>query len=76
MASDGGYRKRPPPFNPYSNSGNSGSGANPGRAKQRMNQPKADRAKYDGKSKRPAIIRKAVDFHSVAINYVVVCDIE
>lgn len=34
--------------------------------------PKADRGVYDGKSKRPMIVRKAVDFQSNAITYVTV----
>lgn len=31
--------------------------------------PKADRGVYDGKSKRPMIVRKAVDFQSDSITY-------
>lgn len=34
--------------------------------------PKADRGLYDGKSKRPMIVRKAVDFQSDAITYITV----
>jgi hypothetical protein len=54
--------------------GGSGHGGGYGRGggRGRTMIPKADRGVYDGKSKRPMIVRKAVDFQSDAITYVTV----
>ena len=64
LGMDGNYRSR----GGHGSYGGGGRGGGRGRSQI----PKADRGVYDGKSKRPMIVRKAVDFQSDAITYVTV----